>query len=85
MRRFKWIEWNISKIALHGLAADEVESAFDRVYTLTQRRDGSFEMFAEISSGRKVWVIWRYDKQDEEILDIFDEMEAIPIFVITAY
>jgi hypothetical protein len=31
MRRFKWIEWNLQKIADHGLSADEVEAAFDRV------------------------------------------------------
>ena len=85
MRRFKWIEWNVSKITVHGLSADDVEAAFDRVFTLTQRRDGSFEMFAEIPSGRKIWVIWRYDREDDEVFDIFDELEDIAIFVITAY
>ena len=85
MRRFKWIEWNVSKITAHGLSADDVETAFDRVFTLTQRRDGSFEMFAEIPSGRKIWVIWRYDTEDDEVFDIFDELEDMAIFVITAY
>ncbi len=46
MRRFKWIEWNLQKIAAHGLSAEEVEAAFDRVYQLDERRDGSFRMFA---------------------------------------
>lgn len=59
MRRFKWIEWNRSKIAAHSLSQAEVEAAFDRVFKLEERRDGSFEMFAEIPSGRRVWVIWR--------------------------
>ena len=54
MRRFKWIDWNLQKIAAHGLAAAEVEAAFDRVYQLEERRDGSFRMFAEVPSGRAV-------------------------------
>jgi len=61
MRRFKWIDWNLSKIAAHGLSADEVEAAFDRVFTLQERQDGSFQMFAATPSGRRIWVIWRYD------------------------
>src|SRR5688500_6353980 len=46
MRRFKWIEWNLQKINAHGLSAEEVEAAFDNVFSLRKRRDGSFEMFA---------------------------------------
>jgi hypothetical protein len=42
MRRFKWIEWNLRKIDAHGLSAEEVEAAFDNVYNLQERRDGSF-------------------------------------------
>ena len=41
MRRFKWIEWNLQKIAAHALSADEVEAAFDRVFSLQERSDGS--------------------------------------------
>jgi hypothetical protein len=58
MRQFKWIEWNLQKIDAHGLSAEEVEAAFDRVFSLRERTDGSFEMFAEIPSGRRIWVIW---------------------------
>jgi hypothetical protein len=85
MRRFTWIEWNISKIVAHSLSVGEVEAAFDRVYHLEQRRDGSFEMFAEIPSGRHIWVIWRYDREEDPVPDIFAELEESPIFVITAY
>ncbi len=85
MRRFKWIEWNLAKIAAHGLSADEIENAFDRVFDLQQRRDGSYAMFAEIPSGRRVWVIWRYDREDDDIPDIRAELEDASIFVITAY
>lgn len=41
MRRFKWIEWNLEKIAAHSVSQEEVEAAFDRVYSLEQRGDGS--------------------------------------------
>ena len=39
MRRFKWIEWNLRKIAAHSLAAEEVEAAFDRIIRLEERRN----------------------------------------------
>ena len=85
MRTFKWIEWNIQKIENHGLSSDDVEAAFDRVFKLDDRRDGSFQMFAETPSGRRIWVIWRFDREEEEIPDVFGEIEDAPIFVITAY
>ena len=85
MRRFKWIEWNLEKIEAHALSAEEVEAAFDRVFTLKQRNDGSYQMFAETTSGRQIWVIWRFDREDDDIPDIFGELDEPPIFVITAY
>ena len=85
MRRFKWIEWNRAKIAAHGLSVAEVEASFDRVFRLEERGDGSFQMFTEVSSGRRIWVIWRYDREESEAPDIFDELDDAPIFVITAY
>lgn len=85
MRRFKWIEWNVEKIAAHALLAEEVEAADNRVIHLESRRDGSYRMLAEIPSGRRVWVIWRYDRESDEIPDIFGEVDAAAIFVITAY
>jgi len=85
MRHFTWIDWNLAKIDAHGLSAEEVEAAFDRVYDLQRRRDGSFQMFAATPAGRRIWVIWRYDREEEEIPDIFGEVGKVPIFVITAY
>ncbi|MFH1266712.1 MAG: hypothetical protein ABIK89_13360 [Planctomycetota bacterium] len=85
MRLFKWIEWNLQKIDAHGLSVEEVEAAFDRVFSLDERKDGSFQMFAEAPSGRRIWVIWRYDREDDEIPDVFGELGEVPIFVITAY
>ncbi len=85
MRQFKWIEWNVQKIDAHGLSVEEIEAAFDRVLVLRERRDGSFQMFAETPSGRRIWVIWRYDLEEDEIPDVFGELGEAPIFVITAY
>lgn len=85
MRIFKWIEWNSQKIDAHGLSETDVESAFDRVYKLTSRQDGSYEMYAETAAGRKIWIIWRYDREHEPALDVLEAMGDIPIFVITAY
>ena len=85
MRRFKWIEWNVEKIEAHALSVTEVEAAFDRVFTLKHRSDGSYQMLAETPSGRRIWVIWRFDREDEVIPDIFGETDDPPIFVITAY
>jgi hypothetical protein len=84
MRHFKWIEWNLNKIDAHGLSAEEVEAAFDQVFTLEERNDGSYQMFAEAPSGRRIWIIWRYDR-DDEVPDVFGDLGEVPIFVITAY
>ena len=85
MRQFKWIEWNLGKIEAHALSVEDVEASFERVFSIKQRKDGSFEMYAEIPSGRRIWVIWRYDREDDSIPDIFGDVGDPPIFVITAY
>ncbi|MBX9580009.1 MAG: hypothetical protein K2X87_06835 [Gemmataceae bacterium] len=85
MRRFKWIEWNRQKVAAHALSPEEVEAAFDRVYDVQERADGSFKMDAEVPSGRRLWVVWRYDREDDEIPDVFGDLAEPAIFVITAY
>jgi len=85
MRQFKWIEWNLEKIDSHALSVEEVEAVFDRVFRLHKRKDGSYQMFAETPSGRRIWVIWRYDREDDEIPDVFGDFDEAPISVITAY
>jgi hypothetical protein len=42
-------------------------------------------MFVAGPSGRRIWVIWRFEKEDDEIPDVFGELDDVPIFVITAY
>lgn len=85
MRTFKWIEWNIDKIDAHALTVADVEASFDRVYSLQERRDGSFQMAAETPSGRQIWVIWRYDREHADQFDVIDDLVPQLIFVITAY
>jgi hypothetical protein len=34
--------------------------------------------------GRRIWVIRRYDRQDDEVPEVFGELGEAPIFVITA-
>jgi hypothetical protein len=85
MRQFKWIEWNLQKIDAHGLSAEEVEASFNAIIQLEERRDGSHRMLAEVPSGRRIWVIWRYDREHDEVPDVFGEIEDAPIFVVTAY
>lgn len=85
MRQFKWIEWNLRKIDAHALSVEDVEASFDRVFSLETRGDGSYQMFAETPSGRRIWVIWRYDREVDEIPDVFGDVGGAPIFVITAY
>jgi len=84
MRRFKWIDWNIEKVNAHALSAEDVEAAFENVLSIQERHDGSYEMYAETPSGRRIWVIWRYDREDD-LPDIFGDLEEPAIFVITAY
>ena len=85
MRRFEWNDWNEAKLAAHGLSPAEVEAAFDRVAEQIERADGSFKTLAALPSGRVVRVIWRYDREDAGIPDVFGEVADPPVFVITAY
>jgi hypothetical protein len=85
MRRFKWIEWNLSKIDAHGLSQKEVEGAFEQVFSLEERDDGSLQMFAVTPSGRRIWVIWRYDRENGDGPDVLADLDDAAIFVITAY
>jgi len=85
MRQFKWIDWNLQKIGNHGLAAADVEAAFIRVLSLQERRDGSLRCSPH-ARRPAIWIIWRYDREDDDVPDIFfDDTSDAPIFVITAY
>ena len=55
MPQFKWIEWNLDKIAGHGLSFEEVEYAFETIGVMP--------------SGRTVLIVWRYDEEIDTIED----------------
>ena len=43
-------------------------------------------MFAATPAGRRIWVIWRYDREEDDVPGIFfDDLSEVAIFVITAY
>jgi hypothetical protein len=65
MRQFQWIERNLERIEDRALSAEEVEAAFDRVYRLEERPDGSYEMLAETPTGRPIRVVWSFASDDE--------------------
>jgi len=84
MRHFKWIDWNRQKVRDHGVSPEEVEQSFDRIVSTETRSDGSVRVLNELPSGKFLWVIWRYD-EEEEIPDVFGESDDHPVFVITAF
>lgn len=83
MVRFKWIDWNLDKIAAHHLSPEEVEHAFEhRIGLHKEREDGSYETIGQTAAGRKILIVWRYDEE----FDALEEEQGVSvIFVITAY
>ena len=65
MRQFKWTDGNLERIETRALSSQEVEAAFDRVYQLEERPDGSYEMLAETPAGQRIRIVWSYDRDDE--------------------
>jgi len=79
---FKWIDWNLDKIAAHGLSAEDVEHAFQNpISEHMERDDDSFEVLGETPSGRIILVVWRHD-EEPDVLEA--DGVAVCIFVITA-
>ena len=83
MVQFKWIEWNLDKIAAHRLTYDDVEHALEhRLGPHQERPDGSYETIGATASGRVILIVWRYD---EEFDSLEDSGTADVVFVITAF
>ncbi len=83
MPRFRWIDWNLDKIAEHGLTFEDVEHAFGHhVGPHQERSDGSYETIGVTASGRTILIVWRYD---EEFDPLEEEGAAEVVFVITAF
>ncbi len=83
MARFRWSEWNLDKVAAHGLTCEAVEHAYEHSPGPHQeRRDGSYETIGTTPSGRVILIVWRYD---EEFDSLEDSGTADVVFVITAF
>lgn len=83
MVRFKWVEWNVEKVAGHGLSIEEVEYAWEHRYGPHQEReDGAYETTGRCPSGRRILIVWRYD---EEFDAPSEGQVAEVVFVLTAY
>ncbi len=83
MTRFKWIHWNLSKIAVHGLSKAEVEFAFEhRAGRHVEREDGSYKTLGPTPGGRLILIIWRYN---EEFDALAEDFVIQVVFVVTAY
>lgn len=52
---------------------------------IQKRRLGRYSVLGLQVLGRRIWVIWRYDQDHDEVPDVFGDVEDAPIFVITAY
>ena len=79
MVEFKWLEWNLSKIAAHELSAHEVEYAWYNRYGDDEyehpERGIYFESYGPCPSGRVIKIVWRWDA--EGVVEV--------VFVITAF
>ena len=77
MAQFLWFDWNLAKLDLHGLSADEVEHAWHHRRDVASWDDPEpgLESYGCLPSGRPVKIIWRWNGIGDEDL----------VFVITAY
>lgn len=85
---FKWIEWNLEKIAAHALSAEEVEAAYNRVFQLEPRPDGSYRMLADLPSSlpiRKIPMpMPQPDTRSESRKSLNEELAAASMLPIPA-
>ena len=77
MAQFVWIDWNLSKLAMHHLSPDEVEFAWEHRTDADEwaEPEPGVESYGRAPNGRWVKIIWRYNGFGDGDL----------IFVITAY
>ena len=79
MVKFKWIEWNLRKIAAHHLSTREVEFAWHHRYGDDEYDHAEhgryYESYGPCPSGRVIKIVWRWDTAG--IVEV--------VFVVTAF
>ena len=77
MAQFAWIDWNLAKIDVHGLGAEEVEFAWHNRFDVESwdEPEPGTASYGRLPNGRWVKIIWRHNGIGDEDM----------IFVITAY
>ncbi len=63
---FRWIEWNIDKVAEHGITPEEGESVIEGAADPypQHREDDKFLVWGATSTGRLVQVVFLIDEDD---------------------
>jgi hypothetical protein len=77
MAQFVWLDWNLAKLDMHGLGAEEVEFAWHNRIDVDAwaEPEPGVESYGRLPNGRTVKIIWRYNGWGDEDM----------IFVITAF
>ena len=76
--RFKWIDYNLGKIARHNLSTEEVEHAWRHRFAddeYKHPRGRYYESFGPCPSGRVIRIVWRWVARG--VVEV--------VYVITAY
>ena len=82
--RFKWIEWNLAKVASHGITAAEAEEVIRGNPDVAVGHSGAFVARGRTAAGRYLEVVFVWDEALEAEDAIGTPAEAV-VFVITAY
>jgi len=63
---FRWMEWNIGKVADHGLTPEEAESVVESAADPypQHREDGKFLVWGATTAGRLLQVVFLLDEDD---------------------
>ena len=77
MARFVWLDWNLAKLDLHSLGAEEVEFAWAnrRDVAAWDEPEPGIASYGTLPCGRPVKIIWRWNGVGDDTL----------VFVVTAY
>jgi hypothetical protein len=81
--RFKWIEWNVEKLAAHRISPTEAEEVLRSDPDVAIGHSGAFVAEGQTKSGRYLEVVFVWDEPSE--VDAIELPGEAVVFVITAY